>query len=51
MSSDTQSEEELVRISFLLTKAERQRMKVKAAEEGRTMSEVLRSAVVDYCSK
>lgn len=44
-------DEELVRISFLLTKAERHRMKVRAAEEGKTMSEVLRAAVVAYYSK
>lgn len=44
-------DEELVRLSFLVTKQERAKLKVKAAEAEVTMSEILREAVEDFIAK
>ncbi|MBY0170536.1 hypothetical protein [Micrococcus luteus] len=43
--------EELVRVSFLITKGDRARLKVAAAKRGVTMSEVLRAAVEKFCDE
>lgn len=43
-------DQEMVRLSVLVTKHERAQLKVRAAREEVTMSEILRAAVREYCA-